>query len=152
MNYYDQISEGYDELHQEEQTKKVKLIINLLNITNEKVLDIGCGTAFYSYLFKDYTGIDNSKGMLEQSKSNVIHGEAEKLPFEDKSFDTVISITAIQNYTNIEKAIQEIKRVAKNKIAISILKKSKKLKQVKELLKDFKQTEQEKDIIFTYLF
>jgi ubiquinone/menaquinone biosynthesis C-methylase UbiE len=152
MNYYDQISEGYDELHQEEQIEKVQLIIDLLKITNEKVLDVGCGTAFYSYLFKDYTGIDNSKGMLDQSKSNVIHGEAENLPFKDKSFDTVISITAIQNFTNMEKAVQEIKRVAKNKIAISILKKSKKLNEVKLLLKDFKQTEQEKDIIFTYLF
>lgn len=152
MNYYDQISEGYDELHQEEQTEKVQLIIDLLNITNEKVLDVGCGTAFYSYLFKNYTGIDNSKGMLEQSKSNVIHAEAENLPFEDKSFDTVISITAIQNFTDVKKAIQEIKRVTKKKIAISILKKSKKLEEVKTLLKDFKETEQEKDIIFTYLF
>ena len=84
MNYYDQISEGYNNLHKEEQIKKVNEIIDELNITNEKVLDVGCGTAFYSYLFKDYTGIDNSKGMLSKTKANVIHGEAENLPFKDK--------------------------------------------------------------------
>ncbi len=150
MNYYDEISKGYNELHKEEQIKKVNEIIDELKITNEKVLDVGCGTAFYSYLFKDYTGIDNSKGMLSKTKANVIHGEAENLPFEDKSFDVVISITAIQNFTNIEKAIKEIRRVAKNKIAISIIKRSKKLKEVETLLKDFKKIEEDKDIIFIF--
>lgn len=148
MNYYDQISEGYNNLHKEEQIKKVNEIIDELSITNERVLDVGCGTAFYSYLFKDYTGIDNSKGMLSKTEANVIHGEAESLPFEDKSFDVVISVTAIQNFTNIEKAIKEIRRVAKNKIAISILKRSRKLKKVEALLEDFKKIEEDKDIIF----
>jgi ubiquinone/menaquinone biosynthesis C-methylase UbiE len=152
MNYYDQISEGYDELHKEEQLKKVKIIIKELNIKDEKVLDIGCGTAFYSNLFKNYTGIDNSKGMLKQSKAKVILGDAENLPFEDKSFDIVISITAVQNFKDVEKAIKEIKRIAKNKIAISILKKSKKLQLLRKLLKDFKEIEQEKDIIFLKVY
>jgi ubiquinone/menaquinone biosynthesis C-methylase UbiE len=148
MTYYDKISEGYDELHKEEQLKKVKIIIKELNIKEEKVLDVGCGTAFYSNLFKNYTGLDPSQGMLSQSKANVIQANAENLPFKNKSFDVVISITAIQNFKDIKKAIEEIKRVSKNKIAISILKRSKKLKEVQELLKDFKQIEEDKDIIF----
>ena len=40
------------------------------------------------------------------------------------------------------------KRVAKKKIAISILKRSKKLSELKNLLKDFKMLEEDKDIIF----
>ncbi len=152
MNYYDSISEGYNELHEEEQLKKVKIIIKELNITNEKVLDVGCGTAFYSNLFKNYTGIDNSRGMLKQGKANVIQGEAENLPFENNSFEIVISITAIQNFSNIKKAIQEMKRVSKGKIAISILKKSEKLKQVELLLKNFKKIEEDKDFIFLKVY
>ncbi len=148
MNYYDEISEGYNELHKEEQLKKVKIIIKELNITNEKVLDVGCGTAFCSNLFQNYTGIDPSKRMLEQSKANVIQAEAENLPFKDKEFDIVISVTAIQNFKDIKKAMGEIRRVSKGKIAISILKRSKKLKEVKLLLKDFKKIEEDKDIIF----
>lgn len=148
MNYYDQISEGYNELHKEEQIKKVKLIIKLLDIKDEKILDIGCGTAFYSNLFKNYTGIDNSQGMLDQAKAKVILANAESLPFEDNSFGAVISVTAIHNVKNFKKAIQEIKRVAKNKIAISILKKSNNFKAIERELENFQSTEEDKDIIF----
>ena len=149
---YKELAKNYNELHKKEQTKKAKLIIKLLNIKKEKVLDVGCGTALYSKLFKNYTGIDNCKEMLKQSKANVKYAQAENIPFKDKSFDTVISITSIHNFKNLKKAIKEIKRVAKKKIAISILKKSKKLKEIEKLLKDFKKTEEEKDIIFTQTF
>ena len=150
MNYYDKISSGYNELHKEEQLKKVKILIKELNIKNDKVLDIGCGTAFYSNLFKNYTGIDNSKGMLKKSKAKVIYVNAEKLPFKDNSFDTIISVTAIHNFINSKKAVEEMKRVSKNKIGITVLKKSKKLKEIEKLLKNFKKIEEDKD--FIYLF
>ena len=86
--------------------------------------------------------------MLKRAKANVFFGEAENLPFEDKRFDTVISVTAIQNVDDYETAINEIKRVAKNKIAISVLKKSEKIEKIKELLSDFETYEEDKDIIF----
>ncbi len=148
MNYYDEIASGYDELHEEEQSKKVNLIIELLDIGEEKILDVGCGTAFYSELFNDYTGIDNSEGMLKRSRANVFFGEAENLPFEDNSFDTVISVSALQNVENYEEAINEIKRVTNKKIAISVLKKSEKIDEIKKLLNDFETYEEDKDIIF----
>ncbi|MBT3395069.1 class I SAM-dependent methyltransferase [archaeon] len=148
MNYYDHIAEGYNELHKEEQIKKVNLIIKLLNIDSESVLDVGCGTAFYSELFVDYTGIDNSKGMIDLSKANVVLGDAADLPFDDNSFDCVISVTALQNVKDYKEAISEIKRIAKNKIAISILKKSENLKNIRNLLSDFESFEEDKDIIF----
>ncbi len=145
---YKTIAKSYNELHKEEQLNKVKLIIKLLNIKNEKVLDVGCGTAFYSNLFKDYTGIDPSKEMLEQSKANVIQGSGESLPFKDNSFDTVISISAIHNFKDPIKGISEMKRVAKNKIAISVFKRAKNFKIIEKELKDFKKFEEEKDFIF----
>ena len=148
MNYYDEISEGYNELHKEEQLKKVKIIIKELNITNEKVLDVGCGTAFYADLFKNYTGLDNSKGMLKKAKAKVVLGNAECLPFEDNSFDVIISVTALQNVKYFKKAIKEMERVSKGKIAISVLKKSKNLDEIKKELKNYKQIEEDKDIIF----
>lgn len=145
---YKTIAKSYNELHKEEQLNKVKLIIKLLNIKNEKVLDVGCGTAFYSNLFKNYTGIDPSKEMLEQSKANVIHGLGEDLPFKDNSFDTIISVSAIHNFKDPIKGINEIKRVSKNKIAISVFKRAKNFKIIEKELKDFKKLEEEKDIIF----
>ena len=111
MNYYDDISGGYNELHSREQLKKVEIIVKELDIKrNEKVLDVGCGTAFYAGHFgKGYIGIDPSEGMLKKAKgSKTILGSAENLPFEDKSFDVVVSITAAQNFKDPEKAIKEI--------------------------------------------
>jgi|APSaa5957512622_1039677.scaffolds.fasta_scaffold31620_3 ubiquinone/menaquinone biosynthesis C-methylase UbiE len=151
MNYYDEISEGYNELHKEEQLRKVEIIIKELKLKGtEKILDVGCGTAFYAGHFgKGYLGIDPSEGMLKKAKgSKTILGSAENLPFEDKSFDVVISITAAQNFKDLEKAIKEIKRVAKKKIAITILKRSDKVKEIEKHLKGFKKLEEEKDYIY----
>ncbi|MCD4759390.1 class I SAM-dependent methyltransferase [archaeon] len=149
MNYYDKIAPGYNELHKKEQLEKINKILKTLTKKeiNSKILDVGCGTALYSNFFKNYTGIDPSKGMLEQTKANVIQGNAEKLPFKDNSFDMIISISAIHNFKDYKKAIKEMKRVAKNKIIITLLKKSKKFKEIKEYLKDFKQIDQEVDLI-----
>ena len=150
MTYYDKIAKGYNELYKEEQLNKVKLIIKNLNIKDEKVLDIGCGTAFYSNLFKNYTGIDNSKEMIK-GKKECIYGNAENLPFKDKSFDAVICITSIHNFKDVKKAISEMKRVYKNKVAISVLKKAKKFGEIRKLIKenfDVKEIEEEKDVIF----
>jgi len=148
MDYYSSISKGYNKFHKEEQLKKVKIILRYIKKT-DKVLDVGCGTAFYRKYIKNYTGIDNSPGMLPK---DCILADAEKLPFKDKSFDIVISITALHNVKNPEKAIKEIKRVTKGKIAISILKRSKKFKKIKTILnkyfKNLKEIEEEKDIIF----
>ncbi len=150
MTYYDRISKGYNELYKEEQLNKVKLVLEHLNIRDEKVLDVGCGTAFYSDLFKNYTGLDNSREMIKGQK-NCIYGVAEDLPFRDKSFDIVISITAIHNFKDIKRAIREIKRVCKKRVAISVLKSSREFKKIERLIKEnfnVKRIEEDKDVIF----
>ncbi len=148
MGYYDEIAEGYDELHGKEQLGKIKAILKDFQIYDETVLDVGCGTASYAYLFRNYTGIDPSEGMIRQANSNVQLGEAEDLPFKEKSFDIVMAITAIHNFTDYKKAIKEMKRVAKKRIIITLLKKSKKFDEIREELKDFKEIDQEIDLIF----
>lgn len=147
MNY-NQIAKSYNELHEQEQLNKVKIIIKLLNIKNEKVLDVGCGTAFYANLIKNYTGIDPSKEMLKQTRAKTISGKGENLPFKDNEFETIISISAVHNFDDPIKGIKEIKRVAKNKIAISVFKRAKNFQIIKNQLKNFKQFEEDKDIIF----
>ena len=78
--------------------------------------------------------------------------EAENLPFKDSSFDVVISITAIQNFHDIEKGLKEIRRVGKDRFVLSFLKRSPKkdiiTKNIKKLFKVVKEIEEEKDIIF----
>src|SRR3989344_1674223 len=67
-------------------------------------------------------------------------------------FDYVISITAIHNFANIKKSIDEMKRVGRKMFVFSVLKKSKKANAIKSLIaKSFKIgkiIEEGKDAIF----
>ncbi len=156
MNYYDKIAKGYNELHKEEQEKKLKIIKQYIKPQqDELLLDIGCGTGISTNWNCKCIGIDPSKELLKIAKQNYpnkkfILGNAEELPFPNNHFDIIISLTAAQNFVDIEKAVQEINRVAKDKckICITILKKSKKAKELKQLLKDYKEIGEEKDLIF----
>lgn len=158
MNYYDEISEGYEELHKEEQLKKIKVITQYLKPKeSDKLLDVGCGTGLTTepWPCKLY-GIDPAKKLIEkarqQEKIEYKIAPAEDIPYKDDEFDYVISITAIQNFQYIEKGLQEIKRVGKDKFILTFLKRSPKRKEITELInKHFKVKEivkEDKDIIF----
>jgi len=150
---YNHISKSYNELHGEEQLNKLRMIRENIKII-PPLLDIGCGTGISTDFFKVKSiGIDNSREMIRQGGRNLIYGNAEKLPFKDKSFNTVISVTVFHNINNMEKALKEIIRVSKNSnICISFLKRSRRLSQFRKLMKKYfkniKEIEGEKDIIF----
>ncbi len=151
MTYYDEIANGYDELHKEEQLKKLKIIKDNLEINKfDKLLDVGCGTGFsLDYFDCNCIGIDPSKMSKD---SRIIKGKAESLPFKDNEFDIVISVTAIHNFDDIEQGLKEMKRVGKDKFAFSVLKKSKSFNKIKKLIYNLfkikKEIEEEKDVIF----
>tara|TARA_B100000315_G_scaffold260023_1_gene318818 strand:+ start:2881 stop:3540 length:660 start_codon:yes stop_codon:yes gene_type:complete len=92
---------------------------------NAHVLDVGCGKGFMLHDFKalmpDLTvaGIDISEYAIEYAiddmRSFVSVGNAKELPYEDKSFDLVISINTVHNLPleECKQAIREIQRVSK---------------------------------------
>jgi|SRR3989344_135371 len=154
MNYYSKIAGSYDELHEEEQLNKLKLISKYIKVKKDDLLlDIGCGTGISTRFFKCKTvGIDNSKSMIKKAGKNCVFGAAERLPFKDKMFDVIICVTAIHHF-NAEEAVNEIKRVSKDnsRIAVTLLKKAQYFSKIKGmLLKNFSfiQVEDEKDVIF----
>ena len=128
-------------------------------IDTENLLDVGCGTGVTSQ-FSEYgcfvVGADPSIKLLQKAEKNGLKNrvcaEAEHLPFKDDSFDIVISVTAIQNFHDIEKSLKEIRRVGKDRFVLSFLKRSPKkgiiTKNIKKLFKVVKEIEEEKDIIF----
>lgn len=155
MNYYNKISEGYEELHKEEQLKKLDIISKHLKPKKTNVLlDVGCGTGITTERWSCVkVGVDPAVKLLKKAKGAFyINAEAEHLPFKDKSFDTVISITAIQNFYDMGKGLKEIKRVGKKRFVLSALKKSEKIEKIKEIIeKNFKvkkRIEEDKDFIF----
>jgi protein-L-isoaspartate(D-aspartate) O-methyltransferase len=93
----------------------------------DRILDIGCGKAFLLYEFTqilpgvEVCGIDISQYAIENAKSEVrpfLHAaSATDLPFEEGSFDLVVSINTIHNlYCNdLDLSFREIERVGKKK-------------------------------------
>jgi len=150
MEYYNQIAKSYNELHEEEQKKKLELIAKHLKI-KEPILDIGAGTGISTKYFKSIILSDPSIEMLKTVKGKRITATAEKLPFKNKTFNTIISITAL-HHTDIKKAIKEIKRVSKKdcSYAFTILKRAKKYALIRQELKksfNLREIDEEKDLI-----
>lgn len=89
----------------------------VLKYARGRTLDIGCGTGDTLKLLKDYVGVDISLEMLKIAESrcfkNLKLGDAESLPFPDKSFDSALCLFAVLNMCNIEKAAKEMARVLK---------------------------------------
>ena len=100
--------------------------------SKSSVLDVGCGKGFMLHdlaqSFPGITvrGIDISsyaiENAIEDMKPFVQVGNAVKLPFPDKSFDVVISITTVHNLERKEcaMALQEIERVSRGKSFITV--------------------------------
>jgi len=142
-DYYDELAAGYDELHREEQERKIRLILDNFEIgEKEKLLDVGCGTGFSLEMWpsKHVTGAEPSAAMIRQApkdvQARIMHVRAEDMSiFDDHEFDVVVSVTAIHNFTGIEDGLREMKRVGKRTFAFSVLKKSEKLGEIDRLIR-----------------
>lgn len=114
-------------------TPVVPTFIQKYNLSSESsLLDVGCAKGFMLHDFEKalpgitLAGIDISEYAIE----NCIEGmddriqvaSATKLPFEDNSFDLVISINTIHNLEQAEliKALREIERVSKKYSYITV--------------------------------
>jgi ubiquinone/menaquinone biosynthesis C-methylase UbiE len=154
--YYNSIAKGYNELHGEEQGKKMEIIRKRLDIKkSDKLLDVGCGTGLSSGFECECYGIDPSSKLLEQNplpSERKRVAKAEKIPYPDRFFDAVVCVSAVHNFDDIEKGLKEMKRVGKQKFVITALKKSPKKDMIISLIRSsFKvnqEIEGEKDIIF----
>ena len=155
MHYYDRLAAGYNELHEEEQLKKLQVLLKHVTFRG-KILDVGAGTCLVArHLDKNIQciSVDSSKEMLAKGVGERHVAKAESLPFSNGIFDGVISLTAL-HHADFQQALAEIKRVARPgaTIAISFLKKSPKLTRFATALHAFfssiKQYDAHQDILF----
>ena len=106
---------------------------NYYNLNEESsILDVGCAKGFMLHDFVglipgiSVKGIDISKYAVENSMEDMRHhvqvADARKIPFEDDSFDLVISINTIHNLERDEliTALKEIQRVSRKHAFITV--------------------------------
>ncbi len=91
---------------------------------DSRILDVGCGKGFLIYELSQLLpgstviGLDISPYAILNSKAEIsskcIVGDASHLPFEDSSFDLVLSITTLHNLflDRLFAALEEIERVS----------------------------------------
>ena len=96
------------------------------------VLDVGCAKGFMLHDFMKVipgimvAGVDISEyainNAMEDVEPYVMIGDARKLPFPDKSFDLVISITTVHNLhlEECKQAVREIQRVSRGNAFITV--------------------------------
>ncbi|OIQ99319.1 malonyl-[acyl-carrier protein] O-methyltransferase [mine drainage metagenome] len=97
----------------------------------ETLLDIGCGTGYFTRRFARDAGlaamgidIDREWVAYAASRSGDVPflvGDARRLPFADASFDTTIAVTSLCFVEDERSAIAEIIRVTRRRFAIGLL-------------------------------
>lgn len=87
-----------------------------------EVLDVGCGTAFLATtLGSGYVGLDLEVAMLVRARGpRVVAGDARRLPFRDRSFQTVISTGFLGILTPGDRAavLSEMARVCRTEVRV----------------------------------
>ncbi|KII75550.1 malonyl-ACP O-methyltransferase BioC [Vibrio renipiscarius] len=94
------------------------------DLTGSRVLDLGCGTGFFSQQLNargaEVVCLDLSQPMLEQARKRCgesgmryQQGDAECLPFADNQFDYVFSSLALQWCDDLAIPLGEMRRVTK---------------------------------------
>jgi ubiquinone/menaquinone biosynthesis C-methylase UbiE len=93
-------------------------------IAHPKVLEVGCGSGYYSEVFAAlvpegvrYTGVDYSDAMIARARTRYPSSafkaaDATRLPYADDAFDIVFNGVSLMHIVNYEKVIRDAARVA----------------------------------------
>lgn len=97
----------------------------------DSLLDVGCGTGWFTRRTAadglKATGLDPNLDWLNFARANSspslqwVEGDARALPFDDASFDHVLSIAALCFVADERQAVAECVRVARQRISIGWL-------------------------------
>ncbi|AXE29229.1 hypothetical protein DK842_04460 [Chromobacterium phragmitis] len=93
-------------------------------LSGQDVLDVGIGTgrASLPLIAKGYrlSGTDSSQAMLDECQRlaggqpiTLKQGDVQQLPFDDQSFDSLISLNVMTHFPHVEPVLQEWKRVVR---------------------------------------
>jgi SAM-dependent methyltransferase len=81
----------------------------------DRLLDVGCGTAWIQDHFPNYVGIDLSAEAVEHARERgrnaMVHDVEQPLPFDDDSFDGVIVKDLLEHVLDPVSVVREIGRV-----------------------------------------
>lgn len=86
-----------------------RVIMALKNVKG-RLLDIGCGANNFVHSYGNGVGVD----VANWDGCDVVVEDTAKLPFEDKSFDTVSYLACLNHIPNRDDAVKEAARILKD--------------------------------------
>ncbi len=123
------VADEYDNYYQKEPGKTIdkiekELILrHMNNLPKSHLLELGCGTGHWTQFLSDMgfriTAVDNSEAMLKNARKKNIQNvqfllaDATRLPFSEKSFSAIVSVTMLEFIKDIDRVLDEIDRVLK---------------------------------------
>jgi SAM-dependent methyltransferase len=128
---FDRISEVYDETWEpltEEAIDKAALLLS--NYGCKRILEVGIGTGRIAMPLQrrnfEIVGVDLSRGMLAKAQrkgvQSLVMGDADHLPFEDKTFDAAVLAHVLHLLENPAETFRKLARVAKVEIVAFVRK------------------------------
>jgi ubiquinone/menaquinone biosynthesis C-methylase UbiE len=108
------------------------LLARLLNARpGDTLLDVGCGTGYFSRRFVresglKVTGVDIDPDVIAFAKEQATDiefalGNAQSLPYTDASFDHVVAVTSLCFVDGEARAVREMARIARQRVALGLL-------------------------------
>ena len=85
------------------------------------VLNVGAGAGAYEPPGLEVTALEPSPVMIAQrphGAAPVVQGRAEQLPFEDGSFDAVMSVFSDHHWSDRARGLRELARVARDRVVL----------------------------------
>lgn len=98
----------------------------LKNVRGQTVLEVGAGRGYLSNLLSEKHTVTASDIVIPKElkkrypKINWRPANIEKLPFKDNSFDTVITTHTLEHVQDLQSAISEVRRVAKQRLIVVV--------------------------------
>ena len=95
-----------------------QIVLRLLDQRPGRLLDVGCGGAVHAPAYQEagwkVTGVDTSEGQLRFARARgieVVQADAAALPFEDETFDAVVSTWLHTDVDDFGSVVREVSRV-----------------------------------------
>jgi len=120
--WYNSLSNSYDQLYGQEQANKHRAVIEFIRNERFKILvDLGCGSGMLlqnaSRFYEHAVGIDLSIGMLRAAKkkgsgaTDLIQASLRTLPIKNNAADCLISISTLKVDSKLPLFLDEMKRI-----------------------------------------
>jgi SAM-dependent methyltransferase len=85
------------------------------------VLNVGAGAGSYEPIDREVTAVEPSASMRAQRPAGLpraVDAVAERLPFDDGSFDAVMTTFSVHQWSDLELGLSELRRVSRGPVVI----------------------------------